>query len=232
MLNRCKNCNVFNLLKLIPLFTFFPLLEIICIAVVWFLTQQSYLQIWGFFVFISVYVWGCFVELCSFAQSCPTLCDPMDIGRPGSNVHEIFQARIMEWVTISFSRVSSQPRNRTSVSCVSCIAGRSFTHWAIREAQTEDLSVFLILQSKPTATDLFSPQDFHGSVKQWHMVRSPYSMPYFSFGTSQTSLDDVFLRIGSSCSLRIPLVQNPMQKLLLRGADTPVLTGHLGMTFS
>ena len=57
-------------------------------------------------------------------------------------------------------------------------------------------------------------------------------MPYFSFGTSQTSLDDVFLRIGSSCSLRTPLVQNPMQKLLLRGADTPVLTGHLGMTFS
>ena len=38
-------------------------------------------------------------------QSCPTLCDPMDCSRPGFSVHEILQARILEWVTISFSRV-------------------------------------------------------------------------------------------------------------------------------
>ena len=37
-------------------------------------------------------------------QSCPTLCDPMDNNRPGSPVHGIFQARILEWVAISFSR--------------------------------------------------------------------------------------------------------------------------------
>ena len=47
-------------------------------------------------------------------QSCPTLCDPMDCGLPGSSVHGIFQARILEWVTISFSRRSSQPRDRTT----------------------------------------------------------------------------------------------------------------------
>ena len=46
-------------------------------------------------------------------QSCPTLCDPMDCSPPGSSVHEIFQARILEWVDISFSRRSSQPRDRT-----------------------------------------------------------------------------------------------------------------------
>ena len=51
------------------------------------------------------------------AQSCPTLCDPMDCSPPGSSVHEIFQARILEWVAISFSRGSSQPRDRTRVSC-------------------------------------------------------------------------------------------------------------------
>ena len=45
------------------------------------------------------------------AQSCPTLCDPMDYSLPGSSVHGIFQARILEWVAISFSRESSQPRN-------------------------------------------------------------------------------------------------------------------------
>ena len=50
-------------------------------------------------------------------QSCPTLCDPMDCSPPGSSVHEIFHERILEWVAISFSRGSSQPRDRTRVIC-------------------------------------------------------------------------------------------------------------------
>ena len=49
------------------------------------------------------------------AQSCPTLCDPMDCSPPGSSVHGILQARILEWVAISFSRGSSRPRDRTQV---------------------------------------------------------------------------------------------------------------------
>ena len=49
---------------------------------------------------------------------------------PGSSVHEILQERILEWVTISFSRASSRPRGRTRVSC---IAGRLFTIWETRE---------------------------------------------------------------------------------------------------
>ena len=44
-------------------------------------------------------------------QSCLTLCDPMDCTGPGSSVHGIFQARILEWVAISYSRRSSQPRD-------------------------------------------------------------------------------------------------------------------------
>ena len=67
------------------------------------------------------------------AQSCPTLCDPTDCTLPGSSAHGIFQARILEWVVISSSRVSSRPRNRTSISCISCIVDRFFTHWTIRE---------------------------------------------------------------------------------------------------
>ena len=51
-------------------------------------------------------------------------CDPMDCSPPGSSVLEIFQARILEWVAISFSRGSSQPRDRTRVSCT---AGKFFT---------------------------------------------------------------------------------------------------------
>ena len=60
----------------------------------------------------------------SVPRSCPTLCDPVDCSPPGSSVHGILQARILEWVAISFSRGSSRPRDRTQVSC---IAGRFFT---------------------------------------------------------------------------------------------------------
>ena len=64
------------------------------------------------------------------AQLCPTLCDTMDGSLPGSSIHGIFQARVLEWVATSFSRGSSQPRDRT---WVSRIVGRYFTIWATRE---------------------------------------------------------------------------------------------------
>ena len=73
------------------------------------------------------------------AQSCPTLCDPMDCSPPGSSVHGISQIRILEWLAIPFSRGSSWPRDWTQVSC---IAGRFFTIWTTREV----LTVVRILQ--------------------------------------------------------------------------------------
>ena len=66
------------------------------------------------------------------AQSCLTLCDPMDCSPPGFSVHRIFKARVLEWVAIAFSRGSSWLRDRT---LVSRIVGRRFTLWATREAQ-------------------------------------------------------------------------------------------------
>ena len=51
-------------------------------------------------------------------QSCPTLCDPMDCSLAGSSPHGILQARVLEWVAISFSRGSSRLRDRTRVSCI------------------------------------------------------------------------------------------------------------------
>ena len=62
---------------------------------------------------------------------CPTLGDPMECSPPGSSVHGIFHARILEWVAIYFSRGSSWPRDQTQVSCTT---GRFFTKWAMREA--------------------------------------------------------------------------------------------------
>ena len=51
------------------------------------------------------------MHACSVAQSCPTLCDPVDCSPPSSSVHGILQARILDWVVIPFSRGSSQPRD-------------------------------------------------------------------------------------------------------------------------
>ena len=63
------------------------------------------------------------------AQLCPTPWDPIDCSLPDSSVHGINQARILEWVAISFSRGSSKPRDQIQVSCT---AGRLFTVWATR----------------------------------------------------------------------------------------------------
>ena len=72
------------------------------------------------------------VQFSSVAQSCPTLCDTMDCSLSGSSVHGIFQARVLEWVAISFSRGYSRPRDLTQFSH---IAGRRFIVWATREAK-------------------------------------------------------------------------------------------------
>ena len=59
---------------------------------------------------------GRLVLCCSDAQSYQILCNPMDCSLPGSSVHGISQARILEWVAIFSSRGSSHPRDRTHVS--------------------------------------------------------------------------------------------------------------------
>ena len=68
----------------------------------------------------------------SVGQSCLTLCDPMNCTLPGSSVHGVLQARILEWVVIPFSRGSYQSRDGT---WVSHIASRFFTIWTTREPQ-------------------------------------------------------------------------------------------------
>ena len=64
------------------------------------------------------------------AQSCRTLCDPMDCSLPGFSVHGIPQARILEWVAIPFSRNLPDPGIKPGSSCT---AGRLFTVWATRK---------------------------------------------------------------------------------------------------
>ena len=79
-----------------------------------------------------------FGKVREIAQSCLTLCDLMDCSLPGSSIQWIFQTRILEWVSISFSRGSSQPKDWTWVSCT---AGRLFTIWATREANPKQKKI-------------------------------------------------------------------------------------------
>ena len=69
------------------------------------------------------------------AKSCLTLCDPMDCNPPGSSVHGISQAKILEWVAISFCRGSSQPRDQTQIPCVWGIGRWILYHCTTWEAQ-------------------------------------------------------------------------------------------------
>ena len=75
------------------------------------------------------------------AQSCPTLCNPVDCKLLGFSVHGILQARILEWIAVFFSRGSSRPRDWTRVSL---IGGRRFNLWATREVHSVSLGERII----------------------------------------------------------------------------------------
>ena len=85
----------------------------------------------------------------SVAQPFPTLCDPMDCCLPGSTVHGIIQTKILEWVAIFSCRGSSQPRDQTYVSCISCISRQILYHctlWEALSAKSPLLKFCLILR--------------------------------------------------------------------------------------
>ena len=82
-------------------------------------------------------------------QSCPTLCDPIECSPPGSSVHGILQAGILEWVALPSSRGISWSWDRIHISCGSCIVGRFFTAerdsfliWVITEYWVESFMLY------------------------------------------------------------------------------------------
>ena len=100
-------------------------------------------------------------------QSCPTLCDPMDCSPPGSSVHEIFQARILEWLAISFSRGSSQPRGGTRVTCT---AGRFFTEKLVPSALEHENPLQYSCLENPVDRGARGAV-VHGVAKSWTQLR-------------------------------------------------------------
>ena len=75
---------------------------------------------------------GCAVAIVESLGHARLSYNPMDCSLPGTSDHGIFQAGIVEWIAISFSRGSSQPRDRT---CISCTGRQILYHWATREAR-------------------------------------------------------------------------------------------------
>ena len=113
-------------------------------------------------------------SLCVRAQLCPTLCNPVDCSPPGSSVHGVSQARILEWVAISFSRGSSLPRDQ---SWVFCIASRFF----ITEPPGKPLQLYGM-----------GPK---GAVAVWHIPIHPC---LWIASVTASRVHSVVARLGSS----------------------------------
>ena len=88
-------------------------------------------------------------------QLCLTLCNPMDCSPPDSSVYRIFRARILVWVAISFSRGSSQPRDRNCISCAFCIGRQVLYHWC-------HLGILFSLR-----TDIAKSLAYEGMIKKY-----------------------------------------------------------------
>ena len=86
-----------------------------------------------------------FCHCCLVTKSCLTFYNPVDYSPPGSSVHEILQARILEWTAISFSRGSSRPRDQRRISFFDRWI---LYHWASREAQSFDYQISVAEKAK------------------------------------------------------------------------------------
>jgi len=109
-------------------------------------------------------------------QSSLTLCNPVDCSPPGSSVHGILQARILEWVAISFSRASSWPRVQTRVSHT---AGRFFTFWATREAPVRIVHMYKYAWALYTWASFCVPMWPFVSWGKWHRYLCGYAHVHF-----------------------------------------------------
>jgi len=150
----------------------------------WFSYADTYIQSSPdpFPIYIITEYWVEFPVLYSESESVShsvlTVCNSMDCSPPGSSVHGILQARILEWVATPFSRGSSQARDQTQASC---IAGGFFTVWATREALLYSsrmkwkygLFSFSFEKNKVTfSSPLFREGSTFRKLRLWHPVPS------------------------------------------------------------
>ena len=118
----------------------------------------------------------CITYCCLVTKSCLTLCDRMDCSPPGSSVHGISKARILEWVAISFSRGCSQPMEWA---CISHIGRQVLYHWDTREAHCITWLLFMCILRKNFSLNI-RPFCLSWGIG-WHhlgnMTRPAHSLP-------------------------------------------------------
>jgi len=123
-----------GLFKLFPFFNFPPLIVYFQMSS-HFWSQNGFCDSWTYLLTLNLVGNSMSLPLevqAKFTLSvlrclvCPTLCDPIDCSPPGSSVHGNLLARILEWVAISYSRGSSQPKDRTHSLASSALAGGFF----------------------------------------------------------------------------------------------------------
>ena len=107
-------------------------------------------------------------------QSCLTLCDPVDCSLPGSSVHEILHARILEWVAISFSRESSRSRDWT---LVFLIEGRRCIIWATREAKNSRTEFIFYLTGRVDGEHLLTSFSFSKGMWYFYHLIPRWEVP-------------------------------------------------------
>ena len=141
------------------------------------------------------------------AQLCPSLCNPMDCNPRGSSVHGILQARILEWVGISFSRFFT-PRYQTHGSCGSCTGRQFLYHWASWEA----LKIMLLFKCVFVC--------FFNSLVKWSIFH--LFLPFFTYESYTSILSPfllllpfVFLLYWNSFDIH-DLTLRPFKSLILR----------------
>ena len=140
--------------------------------------------------------------ICLFiVRLCLILCNPMDCSLPGSSVHGIFQARILEWVAISYSRGSSRPGVWTHISWVSCIAGIFFMVWATKEALDISKAELIISPFLPVYSSQGLPH--HG---KWHLHLSncPQAIINKSCSTCKVRLESGYCALPH-CHTLVPV---------------------------
>ena len=128
--------------------------------------------------------WASFFEV-----NYSSLCDPMDCSRPGSSVHAIFQARILEWIAISFSRGSSQPKGQTLVFSVwatsesACNAGDSglVPRWGRSPGERNGNTLQYSCLENPMDRGAW-PATVHGVAKSWTQLSD---FTFFFFGNTK-----------------------------------------------
>ena len=183
--------------------------------------------------------------LCSVAQSCQTLYNPMDYSLPGSSVRAVFHARILEWVAVSHSRGFSWPRDWT---CVSCIGRQILYHWATWEAPLLPLILLVIISTRPwsqplpeedgydDSSSLFSAQtflDLYLDILWKHLSKSkrPHHLSLWDLPPPQSLPEFRPSTVGSYFFLHYHPTPAPSISLLLYAPPPPTCCSILAPWF-